>query len=114
MPTAFFNGKFVPLEKARLSVLDRGFLYGEGIFESLRTYNGRPFLLNEHLKRLLAGAKFLKIRLPYSTAQLKAAVSKAISRNHFKETYIKIIIPRGEAKGHGLDFGNAAGKPSVI
>lgn len=102
------------MNKTKISVLDRGFLYGDGVFESLRTYHRRPFLLEEHLKRLLSGAKSIRMRVPYSIAQLKRAVLKTIAANNFKEYYIKIILTRGEAKGHGLDFSNSAGKPSLI
>ncbi|OGB90266.1 hypothetical protein A2625_02970 [candidate division WOR-1 bacterium RIFCSPHIGHO2_01_FULL_53_15] len=114
MAKVYLNGKIVPLENARISVLDRGFLYGDGVFESLRTYNRRPFLLEEHLKRLLFGAQQLKIKVQYSLSQLKSAVLKTVSANDFKEHYIKIIISRGEAKGHGLDPSNSKGKPTVI
>jgi branched-chain amino acid aminotransferase len=114
MAKIFLNGRIVPLEQAKISVLDRGFLYGDGVFESLRTYGRRPFLLNEHLKRLLFDAQQLKIKVPYSLSQLKTAVLKTVSANNFKEHYIKIIISRGAAKGHGLDPSNAAGKPTVI
>lgn len=111
---AYLNGKIIPLEEAKISILDRGLLYGDGVFESLRTYNRHPFLLEEHLKRLLAGAKQLKIKAPYSLSQLKLEVLKTIAANRFKECYVKIILTRGEAKGHGLDFSNSAGKPTVI
>ena len=110
----FFNDRIIPLEKARLSVLDRGFLYGDGVFESFRTYNRKPFLLAAHLKRLLAGAKFLKIRGPFSSARLDAAIDRTIAANPFKECYIKVIITRGQAVGHGLDISNACGKPTLL
>lgn len=110
----FINGKIIPLEEANISILDRGLLYGDGVFESFRTYNRRPFLLEEHLKRLLAGAKALKIRAPYSLSYLKLSVLKTIASNHCKEYYIKIIITRGKSRGHGLDFSNVEGKPTLI
>ena len=114
MSKVFFNGKIIPLDEARVPVMDRGLLYGDGVFESLRTYDRRPFLLEEHLKRLLAGAKQIKLRSPYSLIQFKLAVFKTIAANKFNEYYIKIIITRGAASGHGLDFSNAPGKPTVI
>jgi branched-chain amino acid aminotransferase len=113
MTKIYLNGKIVPLAGAKISVLDRGFLYGDGVFESLRTYNRRPFLLEEHLKRLLSGAKQLKIRVPLSLPQFKTAVLKTIAANHFKEHYLKVIISRGESKGHGLDPKNSTGKPTI-
>lgn len=110
----YLNGKLVPLKEAKVSVLDRGLQYGDGVFESLRTYNQKPFLLEQHLKRLLKGAKLLRIRPLPSLAQLKIAAFKTLAANNFKESYIKIIITRGEAKKHGLNSKNAAGKPNII
>ncbi|MGB9612760.1 MAG: aminotransferase class IV [Candidatus Margulisiibacteriota bacterium] len=111
---AYINGRTLSLTEAKISVLDRGFLYGDGVFESLRTFNRKPFLLDEHLKRLLSGAKTLKISHPYSLSFLKSAVFKTLAANNFKEYYIKIILTRGEAKGHGLNFSNSTGKPNLI
>ena len=110
----YLNGKIISSEEAKISVLDRGFLYGDGVFESLRTYRRQPFLLEEHLKRLLAGARFLKIRAPYSLAQLKTAVFKTLAANKYQEYYIKVILTRGETRGHGLDPSNVSGKPNLI
>ena len=110
----YLNGKIVPLEQATVSILDRGLLYGDGIFESLRTYNRKPFLLDEHVKRLLRGLKLLRIRPPLSASQFKLAVLKTLRANRFKESYIKIMVTRGIAKEHGLGPTKIAGKPSVI
>ncbi|MEE8637728.1 MAG: aminotransferase class IV [Candidatus Margulisiibacteriota bacterium] len=110
----YLNGKIVPLQEAKISVLDRGLSYGDGVFESLRTYGGKPFQLEEHLKRLLRGLKTLRIHPPLAVTQLKLAVLRTIAANKFKESYIKIMVTRGEAKRHGLDPSNAVGKPSII
>ena len=111
----FLNGRILPIEAAQISILDRGLLYGDGVFESIRTYNRRPFLLDEHLKRLLSGVKLLRIPLPYSLPRVRSAVLKTIAANpSFKECYIKIIVTRGEAKAHGLVFSNSTGKPNLI
>lgn len=110
----FIDGKIVPQEKAVISVFDRGLFYGDGVFESLRTHSGKPFLLDEHLKRLIKGGETLKLRLPYSIKQLKQAVLKTIAANKFEESYIKIIITRGRSKGHGLDPRKVAGKATLI
>ena len=111
---AYLNGKIIPLSQAKVSILDRGLAYGDGLFESLRTYQGKPFQLDEHIKRLLAGLKILQIQLPLSAAQLKAAVLKTVAANHFKEAYIKIIATRGNSIHHGLDPSNAAKEPTLI
>lgn len=113
MPTIFLNGKLLSTDKATVSIFDRGFLYGDGVFESLRTYHGRPFLLAEHLKRLLAGARFLKIKGCGPLAKLRRSVLKTLAANNFPEAYIKIIITRGISQGHGLDFANVAGPPTI-
>jgi branched-chain amino acid aminotransferase len=110
----YLNGKIVPLAKAQISVMDRGLFYGDGIFESLRTYRGQPFLLDAHLKRLFHGLKILRIRPPFSANQLKLAVKHVLLANNFAEAYIKIIVTRGPAKGHGLDPFQAPGSPTTI
>lgn len=110
----YVNGKIVPLAEANISVLDRGLSYGDGVFESLRTYRSKPFQLEEHIKRLLRGLKSLRIRSPLSASQLKLAVLRTVAANKYKESYIKIIVTRGEAKRHGLDPKNAIGKPTTI
>jgi branched-chain amino acid aminotransferase len=111
---AYINGKIVTLEKASLPVLDRGFLYGDGVFESLRTYDKKPFQLEGHLKRLISSAKLIRIRKLPTVAELKSAVLKTVAANNFPESYIKIIITRGDIKGHGLDPQNVASKPRII
>ncbi|MBU0671771.1 MAG: aminotransferase class IV [Candidatus Margulisbacteria bacterium] len=111
---AYLNGKIVPLEQAVIPVSDRGFLYGDGVFESLRTYHTKPFQLEEHIKRLLRGAKLLRLRALPSAAQLKLAILKTLAANKYKESYIKVIITRGATKGHGLSPKQAVGKPSII
>jgi len=110
----YFNGKIVASEQATISILDRGFLYGDGLFESLRTQQQVPFQLDAHIKRLLRGLKLLKIRAPLSANQFKLAVKKTLAANKFKETYIKIIVTRGQASSHGLDPSNTASRPNVI
>lgn len=113
MCNVYLNGKIVPVEEANISVLDRGLLYGDGVFESFRTYNRRPFLLEEHLKRLIQGAKQIKIRLPLSQKQLKLAVLKTLAANKAKEYYVKVIITRGKALTHGLDV-SRTGEPTML
>src|SRR5882672_458051 len=68
----FVNGKFVSEEDAVISVFDRGFLYGDGLFEALRISNGKPFRWEQHWQRLEGGAEVLKLKLPYAPSQLRA------------------------------------------
>lgn len=107
--SVWFNGRLVPENKVRIDLFDRGFMYGDGIFESLRTYNGKPFMLDEHLKRLYKAAKLLSIKVP----NLSTAVLKTLKSNNFKESYIKMILTRGVAASHGLDTKNVISKPTI-
>src|SRR5689334_21495876 len=66
----FLDGQFLPEEKAVVSVTDRGFLYGDGLFETVRIFNTRPFRFAQHLERMVRGADFLKIKLPYTPKEL--------------------------------------------
>ena len=110
----YLNGKIMSQDQAKISVFDRGLFYGDGVFESFRTYQGKPFLLEDHIKRLLRSAKSIRLRGIPSASQLKQAVIKTIAANKFKESYVKIIITRGNAKSHGLDIKNVIGKATVI
>jgi len=110
----YINNKIVESEAAAISVFDRGFLYGDGAFESLRTYQGKPFLLEQHLKRLLGALRQLRIAPPLPALEFKKAVLKTLAANNLKEAYIKIIVTRGTAKGHGLSPKNRQGKSTII
>jgi branched-chain amino acid aminotransferase len=99
----FFNGDIVLEEEALVSVRDRGFLYGDGLFETLRSYNGRPFLLEDHLERLASSAKALDIPLNRSPEELRQAVEDLLKRNKLKEAYIRITLSRGESWHYGLE-----------
>jgi branched-chain amino acid aminotransferase len=91
----FLNGKFVPEKKAVISVFDRGFLYGDGLFETIRVVHGRPFLWAEHMERLKAGAKFLKIKLPFSPRRLGGFARELIARNKMPDSLLRISVSRG-------------------
>jgi aminodeoxychorismate lyase len=91
----FLNGQFVPEEKAVVSVLDRGFLYGDGLFETVRVYGGRPFRWPEHLARLHRGAEFLKLAVPYSDKELTQTVLQLIESNQMPESLMRLTLTRG-------------------
>jgi len=76
--TALINGKFVPPEQAVVSVIDRSFLYGDGVFETIPVYNSKPFRWAQHLERLTRGADFLKIRLDFAPKELRVLASELI------------------------------------
>lgn len=92
----YINGEFLSKEEAKVSVYDHGFLYGDGIFEGLRTYNGRIFKLAEHIDRLYRSAKYICLNIPLSREQLIDTVVKTARLNAQKDCYIRIVVTRGE------------------
>ncbi|NIM06829.1 MAG: branched-chain-amino-acid transaminase [Armatimonadetes bacterium] len=102
MALVYINGEFFPPEEAKISVFDHGFLYGDGVFEGIRVYNGRVFKLDEHLQRLYRGAKAIMLKVPQTPEQLKQTVLGCVSRSGLRDPYIRLVISRG--KGDlGLD-----------
>jgi branched-chain amino acid aminotransferase len=95
----------MPPEAAKISVFDRGFLYGDSVFEALRTYRGRPFALPQHLTRLAASAARVFIDLPVSLEQLGREVQSAIVGAGNAESYVRLTVTRGVGETLGLDPG---------
>ena len=91
----FLNGQFVPEDQAVISVFDRSFLYGDGLFETLRVYHGKPFRWMQHLERLQHGADFLRIRLPYSPQEMRGHAQRLIEQNQMPESLLRISQSRG-------------------
>lgn len=89
------DGKLLPEGEARVSVFDRGFLYGDSVFETIRTYGGVPFALDEHLARLERSAAQVFIELPVSRAELEREVLEAVRAAGNAETYIRVMVTRG-------------------
>ena len=94
---AFVNDAFLPLSEARVSVEDRGFQFGDGVYELIRVYAGRPFRLSEHLDRLEQSARSVAIPVPYTRERWTALVSEAVSRSAYPEAKVYIQITRGVA-----------------
>jgi branched-chain amino acid aminotransferase len=94
----FLNGKFVDAEDAKISVFDHGFLYGDGVYETLRTYNGKIWQTEKHIARLRKSAKLLSIKVSWSTVQIKKWLEILIKKNEFKESRIRLTVTRGENK----------------
>lgn len=94
----FINGKFYSKKDANISIFDHGFLYGDGIFETLRTYNGRVFKIDEHMDRLFHSAKLVKLQIPLAKKQLKQAIISTIEKNKLREAYIRLTISRGRGE----------------
>lgn len=110
----YVNGELVPLKEAKISVFDRGFQYGDGVFEGLRCYDGRIFKLEEHVLRLFDSARAVHIKMPLSHAEMKEAIKDTIRTNGFKNAHIKPIVTRGYGWRLGLDPKNTTAPNIVI
>jgi branched-chain amino acid aminotransferase len=108
----YLNGQLVDKEKAVISVFDHGLLYGDGVFEGIRAYNGRVFKLREHLDRLFNSARAIMLQIPMSKKTLENAVLATLRANHLKDAYIRLVVTRGEGD-LGLDPRKCV-KPSLF
>src|SRR4051794_13639529 len=91
----FIDGKYYDERTAKISVFDHGLLYGDGIFEGIRAYNGRVFKLKEHIDRLFCSAKALLLTIPMPHAKLMEAVVQTCRRNKLRDGYIRLLVTRG-------------------
>src|SRR5438105_9763747 len=91
----YIDGKFYSEANAKVSVLDHGLLYGDGIFEGIRFYNGRVFRLEEHLDRLWDSARSICLEIPMSKRDMTEAVLETIRQNHLRDGYIRLLVTRG-------------------
>jgi branched-chain amino acid aminotransferase len=96
------NGTILPAGEASISVFDRGFLFGDSIYETLRTYNRKPFLMDRHLHRLQNSARMLYMELPLPPEQFSKEVLRSVAATSNRECYIRILVTRGAGK-IGLD-----------
>ena len=108
----YIDGKYLPEDQAKISVFDHGFLYGDGVFEGIRAYNGRVFRLKEHLDRLYDSAKTIDLHPPLSKDELAEVICELLRKNKLDNAYIRPIISRGVGD-LGLDPRKCP-KPSVI
>ena len=108
----WINGRILNAGAAAIPVFDRGFLYGDGLFETMRCYDGKAFLLYEHLSRLFASAKVLKIKIPYSRGKLERTIRGILAANRLEGAHIRITVTRGEG---AFTFGkDNPTKPNVV
>ena len=98
MNKVWINGKLVDIDKAKVSIFDRGFLYGDGVFETMRSYAGTVFKLDAHLNRLHISLDVLGIRPPCARKRLEDAVYRTLRANALKSAYIKLTVTRGEGR----------------
>jgi branched-chain amino acid aminotransferase len=108
----YIDGKYLPADQAKISVFDHGFLYGDGVFEGIRAYNGRVFRLKEHLDRMYDSAKTIDLHPPLSKEELTEVICELLRKNKLDNAYIRPIISRGVGD-LGLDPRKCP-KPSVI
>lgn len=92
----YIDGKFYPEEEAKISVFDHGLLYGDGVFEGIRAYEGRIFKLEEHLARLEDSAKAILLKLPLSRKEIEKAVLETCQKNKMKSGYLRLVVTRGK------------------
>jgi branched-chain amino acid aminotransferase len=111
-PVVYIDGEFYPESEAKISVFDHGFLYGDGIFEGIRAYNGKVFKLKEHIDRLYDCAKVIDLRIPTSKGELQEIILETLRRNGLRDAYIRPIVTRGIGD-LGLDPRKCP-KPSII
>ncbi len=98
----YVDGKYVPKSQAKISVYDHGFLYGDGVFEGIRVYNGLVFKLKEHVQRLYASAHAIMLNIPLTQEQMAQTVVETVRKNKLKDAYVRLIVTRGEGD-LGLD-----------
>jgi branched-chain amino acid aminotransferase len=109
----YINGRFYDKRDAKVSVFDHGLLYGDGVFEGIRSYNRRVFKLKEHVERLLESAQSIMLKVPLSREQLVKAVIATLKENGLSDAYIRLLVTRGEGD-LGLDPRKCAGGATVI
>jgi branched-chain amino acid aminotransferase len=108
----FLNGQFLPEAQAVISVNDRGFLLGDGLFETMRVVGGKPFRFAQHLERMTRGADFLKIKPPFTPKELEKFAGQLIEQNKMPEAILRVTLTRG-AGGRGYGF-NGESRPTVV
>jgi len=108
----YIDGEFYPKSQAKISVYDHGFLYGDGVFEGIREYNGVVFKLKEHIDRLYRSAHAIMLQIPLKKEEMSKAVVETLRKNKMKDSYIRLIVSRGVGD-LGLDPRKCP-KPTVI
>ncbi len=108
----YVNGDFVEKEKAVISIYDHGFLYGDGVFEGIRVYEGNVFKLKEHIDRLYESAHSIMLSIPYTKEELEQIIVQTVIKNDLTSAYIRVVVSRGVGD-LGLDPRNCPA-PTVI
>ena len=111
-PPIYINGKYFSKEDAKISVYDHGLLYGDGVFEGMRTYSNKVFRLGEHIDRLYESARAILLTIPMSKQEMIDAVKKTVELSGLSDSYIRLVVTRGSGS-LGLDP-NRTSDPQVI
>ena len=91
----YIDGKYVPKSEAKISVFDHGLLYGDGVFEGIRSYEGAVFRLDQHLTRLFESAKSIDLQIPLSYEEFKEAILETLRTNKLTDAYVRVVVTRG-------------------
>ncbi len=91
----YVDGELLPRSKAKVSVFDHGLLYGDGVFEGIRAYNGVVFKLREHIDRLYESANYIRLEIPIERGEMMEAVLETLRKNNLKDAYIRLLVTRG-------------------
>ena len=111
-PIVYINGLFWTIDKANISVLDRGFTYGDGLFETMRVYSGKIFRLEHHLDRLFQSARSIFIELPITKNEIHSAIYAAIKLNGLSDSIVRLTVTRGElGSGVNVDYSSP---PTIV
>jgi branched-chain amino acid aminotransferase len=94
-PLIYIDGQYLPKSQAKISVFDHGLLYGDGVFEGIRAYNGTVFKLKEHIDRLYRSAHTMMLQIPLTKQQIIKAVIETLRKNNMKDAYIRLVVTRG-------------------
>lgn len=108
----YIDGNLVDEADAKISVFDHGFLYGDGVFEGIRVYGGKAFLLDQHIKRLYESALSIRLEIPLSPTEMVATIDRTLAANNIVEGYVRLVVSRG-AGTLGLDIRRTS-NPQVI
>lgn len=101
-PLIYVDGEYFPKSQAKISVYDHGFLYGDGVFEGIRAYDGSVFKLKEHIDRLYSSARAIMLEIPLKKEEMIKAVIETLKKNKLAEAYVRLVVSRG-AGDLGLD-----------
>lgn len=108
----YIDSKFYSTSDAKISVFDHGLMYGDGIYEALRAYDGKIFKIDDHVNRLFSSASGISLKIPTRKEEIKSALYQTIWKNNLPNAYLRLIVTRGQGK-MGVDPRNCA-KPTII